>query len=857
MKKIILNLCSFMICFLFGVLFFASYAEAYTYNISTEECTNNQGCYGTGYGYYGEYTYFNIWDPEVTNSMKSVNISIYKDGRYITGNSSSAKNYMNYVNMGFAFYETGYYTYQLNGTMRNGGTFNGSGDFYIKDTVPSIYSCSSSQTIMDGDTATFSVEAQGTNLSYQWYYTQSSTQHSGTPISGATDSSYAIKVSSSNASDISGKYYYCKVYNYGNDAVYSQNAKLSVMYLIKYNANGGSGAPANQNKYHGTDLILSNKIPARDGYTFVGWAEENKVISAMYMPGGKYIANAGTTLRAVWNKKQEQQSGTKEPEKKQYTIKYNANGGSGVPSDQTKYEGTDLTLSSKIPTREGYEFIGWSTDSKATNAKYMPGGKYTVNVGVTLYAVWNKKAEQGNKVEEEVKNPEKEPEKKQYTVKYNANGGSGAPNEQIKYEGVDLVLSSKVPIKEGYEFVGWATEKEAVDIVYLPEDNYVANIDVVLYAVWIEEEIYEEAEGDEKADNSDEEEKNNQYTIKYNANGGTGAPANQIKYSGKALVLSLKLPERKGYDFLGWSTDSKAKTAKYFPGATYTADKNITLYAVWSIEPDDEPENVEEEQSEVEMEGELESELDGQVELAEEEQLENSENKSNVIQEDKLSVQQNVNSESKPIDKTSVSENDMFEESDSEQNFDRDDDRDNGLKETIIVGQVSYTKSIGDKPFNLVVGSNSDSELLYKSSNKSVVSVSDSGKVKIKGYGEAVITVKSIQTSNYSAAEKKIKVKVIPGKIEKFKSVSSSKGTIKCTWKKKNIKNMKCEIQVSLNSGFNDAISFKTPSVKKGKYMVAGLERGKTYYIRIRAVKSIGGKKYKSKWSKVTKTKVK
>ena len=73
-----------------------------------------------------------------------------------------------------------------------------------------------------------------------------------------------------------------------------------------------------------------------------------------------------------------------------YRVNYNANGGSGAPSSQTKTYGVSLTLSSVIPTRIGYDFLGWSTSSTATSATYDPGDSYTTNASVTFYAVWQK-----------------------------------------------------------------------------------------------------------------------------------------------------------------------------------------------------------------------------------------------------------------------------------------------------------------------------------------------------------------------------------------------------------------------------------------------------------------------------------
>lgn len=81
-------------------------------------------------------------------------------------------------------------------------------------------------------------------------------------------------------------------------------------------------------------------------------------------------------------------SGSETVPKPTYTVKYDANGGSGAPGNQTKTWGTNLTLSSVKPTRAGYNFLGWATSSTATTATYQPGGSYTTNAGTTLYAVW-------------------------------------------------------------------------------------------------------------------------------------------------------------------------------------------------------------------------------------------------------------------------------------------------------------------------------------------------------------------------------------------------------------------------------------------------------------------------------------
>lgn len=145
-------------------------------------------------------------------------------------------------------------------------------------------------------------------------------------------------------------------------------------YTIKYNANGGSGAPGNQTKWYGTTLKLSSTKPTRTGYTFQGWSTKNDS-SVEYASGANYTANAAVTLYAVWKANT-------------YTVSYNANGGSGAPGKQTKTYGATLTLSSTKPTRTNYTFKGWGTSANSTTVAYAAGSSYTVNASITLYAIW-------------------------------------------------------------------------------------------------------------------------------------------------------------------------------------------------------------------------------------------------------------------------------------------------------------------------------------------------------------------------------------------------------------------------------------------------------------------------------------
>ena len=287
---------------------------------------------------------------------------------------------------------------------------------------------------------------------------ESQTKYYGTNINLSTDiptkEGYSFVGWSYSPDDDTAEYY--------PGETYTSNSNLSLYavwqhsgYAINYNANGGTGAPATQYKKQGEILTLRSTRPTREGYTFTGWATTPGPIQAVkYTPGGQYWLDEPATLYAVWVETTPT-----------YTVSFDANGGNGAPVSQTKTKGTDLTLSTKTPSRSGYTFAGWSTSSTASSPTYYPGGKYTNDASATLYAVW-------------VKTPSS------YTVSYNANGGSGAPSSQIKTENVSLTLSSTPPTRSGYKFLGWNTSSTATSSIYQPGDIYTVNASITLYAVW-------------------------------------------------------------------------------------------------------------------------------------------------------------------------------------------------------------------------------------------------------------------------------------------------------------------------------------------------------------------------------------
>ena len=226
---------------------------------------------------------------------------------------------------------------------------------------------------------------------------------------------------------------------------------------------------------------------------------------------------------------------------KAYTVTFDANGGTGGP----QYVSTtgQFSISTLKPTREGYNFKGWSTDPNATSAEYQSGGTCQFDDDTTLYAVWDKI----------------------YTITFNANGGTGGPQyiTTTVLTGTNSISTLK-PTRQGYNFKGWSTDSNATSAEYQPGGTCQFDDDTTLYAVWEKEKAV--------------------YTISYDANGGTNKPENQIKQEGTSITLSSVIPTRAGYKFLGWATNKNATTATYESNATFSEDKNITLYAVWKKE---------------------------------------------------------------------------------------------------------------------------------------------------------------------------------------------------------------------------------------------------------------------------------
>lgn len=158
-----------------------------------------------------------------------------------------------------------------------------------------------------------------------------------------------------------------------------------------------------------------------------------------------------------------------------YRITYNANSGDAAPITQLKTPGQALTLTTSKPTRVGYTFTGWNTNSDGTGTPYAAGATFEIDADTTLYAQWVNST---------------------YTIKYNANGGSGTvPSTQTKTDDEEITLATNKLTRSGWSFYRWNTKADGSGTNYQSGATYTKNANATLYAIWvkIEEGPYEAA----------------------------------------------------------------------------------------------------------------------------------------------------------------------------------------------------------------------------------------------------------------------------------------------------------------------------------------------------------------------------
>lgn len=303
-----------------------------------------------------------------------------------TYGSNKNAGFFGYANGNYSY---GYYnvTFNYSGISHNGGTLSISGANVNLKNPNSGYTTNTvyiNSVTVNGTNIGLSASAKG-NTSYHSF----STPSKDVSVScGASATSCSVAVNCSRTGGGSQTLYGTLTFSAGslwndinawNPAGDAQNGLIFDLRTSDGSSwSNLTNEPSGFTKTYGTTATISN---IRTNITGAHYTTNNVTNTGASSFSWTFnTADWACNLYSAWNT---------------YTIAYNANGGSGAPGSQTKTYGTNLTLSSTRPTRTGYTFLGWSTNSGATSASYSAGATLSSDLSttngatVTLYAVWS------------------------------------------------------------------------------------------------------------------------------------------------------------------------------------------------------------------------------------------------------------------------------------------------------------------------------------------------------------------------------------------------------------------------------------------------------------------------------------
>jgi len=320
----------------------------------------------------------------------------------------------------------------------------------------------------------------------------------------------------------------------GTVTLYAQWKSSLTKYKITYVLNSGKNSSKNPSVYTKADTVtLSN--PSRTGYTFAGWYS-NKNFTGSRVTRIAKGSTGNKTLYAKWKANT-------------YTVKFSANGGTGSMTALTgKKYGASFPLPACTFKRTGYAFTGWNTKANGAGTKIANKASVknlTSAAGgtVTLYAQWKSNSTK-------------------YKITYVLNGGKNSSKNPSVYTALTAVTLAN-PSKTGYTFAGWYTNKNFTGskVTKIAKGSTGSK---AFYAKW----------------------KANTYTIRFNANGGTGSMASVSTAYGKSVTLKACTLKKSGKIFNGWNTKADGSGKAYADKAavknlTSVNGKTVTLYAQW------------------------------------------------------------------------------------------------------------------------------------------------------------------------------------------------------------------------------------------------------------------------------------
>ena len=249
-----------------------------------------------------------------------------------------------------------------------------------------------------------------------------------------------------------------------NSSTKNLTVTYPTIYTVTYSRvpTAAANAPTTDPSISSGDYVLANTSvtfnakAANTGYTWKGWYSNNSGTGEALSTNLAYTRSitANTTIYAVYTANT-------------YTVKFDANGGSGTMSDQNFTYGTSQNLTANNFTRTGYTFAGWATSANGNKVyddiQSVSNLSTTNGATVTLYAKWTPI---------------------NYTITYHTNGGIGTmtpTSYTIETETFDL----PTPAKTGYTFNGWYTQSNFSDSP-VTQITKGSTGDKTFYAKWTE-----------------------------------------------------------------------------------------------------------------------------------------------------------------------------------------------------------------------------------------------------------------------------------------------------------------------------------------------------------------------------------
>ena len=234
---------------------------------------------------------------------------------------------------------------------------------------------------------------------------------------------------------------------------------------------------------------------------------------------------------------------------KRYKIENVDNEGPTIESKNLTFANKNINVMASATDPSGILRYEYSIDGE----KYSTTNDFPITAGGT-YKVWVKAIDNaGNETIDS-----EEITANDYTLSRTAQaGGTVSGDSGKKFENESCTV--RATANTGYYFLGWyeGSTRVSTSATYtfkMPSKDYsiVARFNSIVY------------------------------TITYNANGGSGSMAEEKKsYGSSYIIQSSAFTAPTGYTFKGWATSSSSHTVAYSAGSSYTANSDITLYAIW------------------------------------------------------------------------------------------------------------------------------------------------------------------------------------------------------------------------------------------------------------------------------------